>query len=99
MASLPVLDFHLAESPETKHIFLSELRAALVDKGFFYLKNHPIPTENETGLVAKTQSFFSLPVEEKQGIDISNNKHFRGYACVGTERTATKSDKRETFTV
>jgi isopenicillin N synthase-like dioxygenase len=50
-------------------------------------------------LAKTTGAFFDLPLEKKLEVDVVNSKHFRGYACSGTEKTATISDQRETLTV
>lgn len=98
-ASIPLVDFHDSLSPGTKTHFLSALRSALVDIGFFYLKNPPIEDKVRETLVKTTDAFFDLPTKTKLELDVTRSKHFRGYACAGSEKTATISDQRETLTV
>jgi isopenicillin N synthase-like dioxygenase len=95
---IPAIDFSLYTSPETKPQFLSDLRNAVVQVGFFYLKNHGISEPVQSQLVAQTVNFFDLPVEEKQRIAIANSKHFLGYTGFTTRANGT-IDHRETFTV
>lgn len=97
--SIPIVDFSLSTSSTTKPRFLSELRDAIVNVGFFYLKRHPIPEHAQQGLLDQTIKFFDLPAEKKQEVDIINSKHFLGY--VGPETTLSKStaDRREIYTV
>jgi isopenicillin N synthase-like dioxygenase len=97
--SIPLIDFNDTRTPVTKHRFLAALRHALVNVGFFYLQNPPIGVELRERLVKATGAFFDLPMAKKLEVDVANSKHFRGYARSGTEKTATKSDQRETFTV
>ncbi|KAJ5741714.1 hypothetical protein N7533_011123 [Penicillium manginii] len=97
--SIPILEFGDALSATTKPRFLSSLRHALVKVGFFYLRNPPIGAAVRDDLVRKTASFFDLPMEKKQEVAIANSRHFRGYASLGIEKTATKRDQRETLTV
>lgn len=97
--SIPLVDYHDSLSPDTKPRFLSALRSALVDVGFFYLQNPPIEVEVRKALVKTTGAFFDLPTKRKIELDVAESKHFRGYACAGTEKTATISDQRETLTV
>ncbi|KAJ5094752.1 hypothetical protein N7456_010613 [Penicillium angulare] len=98
-ASIPLVDFYDAFSPDTKPRFLSALRSALVDVGFFYLRNPPIDTKIRDALVKTTGAFFDLPTSKKLELDVTQSRHFRGYGCAGSEKTATLSDQRETLTV
>ncbi|CAI7636606.1 unnamed protein product [Penicillium crustosum] len=97
--SIPLVDYQDSLSPDTKPRFLSALRSALVDVGFFYLQNPPIEAEVRETLVKTTGAFFDLPTKKKQELDVAHSKHFRGYGCAGAEKTATISDQRETLTV
>lgn len=97
--SIPFVDFRDATDPATKPRFLSTLRHALVNVGFFYLQNPPLGVELRERLVKTTGAFFDLPTEKKLELDVANSKHFRGYARSGAEKTATIDDLRETFTV
>ncbi|PLB33625.1 isopenicillin N synthase family dioxygenase [Aspergillus candidus] len=98
-SSIPILEYDDAVSPTSRPRFLSALRHALVNVGFFYLRNPPIEVEVQEALVQKSASFFNLPVAKKQEVAISNSKQFRGYASLASEETGMKSDARETFTV
>lgn len=97
--SIPVLEYGEAISPTSKPRFLSSLRHALVNVGFFYIRNPPIGLKVREQLVQKTGSFFALPTAKKQKVALANSKHFRGHASLGIERTGTKTDRRETLTV
>ncbi|OQE02642.1 hypothetical protein PENSOL_c002G07681 [Penicillium solitum] len=97
--SIPLVDYQDSLSPDTKPRFLSALRSALVDVGFFYLQNPPIEVDVREALVKTTGSFFDLPTKKKLELDVAHSKHFRGYGCAGAEKTATISDQRETLTV
>ena len=96
---IPLVNYNDAISAATKPRFLSALRNALVDVGFFYLQNPPIGVDVREKLAKTTGAFFDLPLEKKIEVDVVNSKHFRGYACSGSEKTATISDQRETLTV
>jgi hypothetical protein len=41
--TLPIIDLSLANNPETKHRVLEELRYAVFNVGFMYIKNTGIP--------------------------------------------------------
>lgn len=63
--SIPILDLALARDPATKPEFLEQLRYALMEVGFLYLKNVGIPNELFQEVVDKGKAFFDIPLEEK----------------------------------
>ena len=94
-----MLDFALTNDPVTKPKFLESLKKAVVNVGFFYIKNTPISSTIQNNLVMKGTEIFKLPLEEKLKIEMANSKHFLGYARLGAEITAMKPDYREQFDV
>jgi isopenicillin N synthase-like dioxygenase len=97
--TIPILDYSLSASPTTKPKFLSGLRNALVNVGFFYLINAPIAPQIQQELVKKCTGIFELPQKKKLEIEMINSKHFLGYSRLGAEITARKQDYREQFDV
>ena len=63
--SIPILDMALANDPSTKPAFLADLRHALLEVGFLYLKNVGIPDELFKRVIAEGKAFFDIPEEEK----------------------------------
>lgn len=63
--SIPILDLSLAKDPVTKPAFLADLRHALMEVGFLYLKNVGIPQEVFDQVIREGKSFFDIPEEEK----------------------------------
>ena len=63
--SIPILDLSLASDPETKPAFLADLRHALMEVGFLYLRNVGIPDELYEQVITEGKAFFDLPMEEK----------------------------------
>jgi isopenicillin N synthase-like dioxygenase len=63
--SIPILDLALAQDPATKPAFLSELRHALMEVGFLYLKNVGISDETFKQVIEEGKGFFDIPNEEK----------------------------------
>ena len=63
--SIPILDLSLAKDPDTKPQFLKDLRHALLEVGFLYLKNVGIPEELTQQVIKEGVAFFDLPEEEK----------------------------------
>jgi hypothetical protein len=92
---IPLLDYSLARDQGTKQEFLQSLRNAIINVGFFYIKNTTVPTEIQEDLVEKGIKLFNLPLDEKLKIEMVNSKHFLGYVRLGTEITAMKQDHRE----
>ncbi|KAJ5288892.1 Oxidoreductase 2OG-Fe(II) oxygenase family [Penicillium angulare] len=96
-SSIPVLDFAQSLSPSTKPEFLANLRAALVNVGFFYLTNPLVSPTIQEDFTKKGIELFDLPLEKKLEIEMVNSPHFLGYSKLGAEITALKTDYREQF--
>ncbi|TLS27937.1 hypothetical protein PpBr36_00720 [Pyricularia pennisetigena] len=93
--SIPVLDLSLASSPTTKPAFLADLRSALMEVGFLYLKNVGIPDSLFASAISHGRAFFDLPMEEKLRIEMKNAPSFLGYSRLSAEVTAGAVDHRE----
>ncbi|KAF2163767.1 hypothetical protein M409DRAFT_57250 [Zasmidium cellare ATCC 36951] len=92
---IPILDLSKARSDETKPEFLRELRDALMNVGFLYIKNTGIDQETYDRVCAEGIKFFDLSEEEKLAIEMKNAPSFLGYSRLGNEVTAFKQDWRE----
>ncbi|KAL4073769.1 hypothetical protein J3A83DRAFT_4389897 [Scleroderma citrinum] len=96
-SSLPILDFAFI-SDNTRHSeFIAQLRHALINVGFLYLKNHTVPQPLIDRLIDFIPRLFDLPQSAKDDILMSNSPHFLGYSRLGTEFTKGKADYREQF--
>lgn len=94
---VPILDISAALDKERRPQLLKDLKRALFDIGFFYVKNPPskkIPSIFHD-LKEESWNFFNLPKEKKSEISMENSKHFLGYNDVGDELTAKHIDWRE----
>ncbi|KAF4334863.1 epoxide hydrolase [Fusarium beomiforme] len=87
---IPIIDLS-SPTPQT----LSDLRVALTEIGFLYVKNHSVPLSTIDDLIQILPKLFSLPYEAKQEIALENSPHFLGYSAAGSETTAGKADFRE----
>ena len=76
---IPILDLSLARSEETMSSFLNDLRHALLEVGFLYLKNTGISPELSQGVIEQGKSFFDLPMEKKLEVEMKNAPSFLGY--------------------
>ena len=63
--SIPILDLDLSRDPTTKPDFLNQLRHALMEVGFLYLKNVGISQELWDEVIRQGKGFFDIPPEEK----------------------------------
>lgn len=63
--SVPILDLSLADDPATKPAFLADLRRALMEVGFFYIKNAGISEDFFNKVISEGRAFFDIPLEEK----------------------------------
>jgi isopenicillin N synthase-like dioxygenase len=63
--TVPILDMALASDPDTKPQFLAELRHALMEVGFLYLKNVGISDEIFDLVISEGRAFFDIPQSEK----------------------------------
>lgn len=69
---VPILDLGLARDASTKPEFLNDLRKALLEVGFLYIKNTGIPTDLTTKIIRLGKAFFDLPEEEKLRVEMKN---------------------------
>lgn len=96
---VPVVDYSLSQRQDTKAEFLSQLRNAIVNVGFFYLSNHSIPEEVQQAALEQSDAFFNLPLQQKLDIDSSLSKHFLGYNRMNAEKTVAIVGRNESVFV
>jgi isopenicillin N synthase-like dioxygenase len=66
--SIPILDLSQSKNTDTKPGFLADLRHALMEVGFLYLKNVGIPEELFKQVIEEGKAFFDIPLEEKYDV-------------------------------
>jgi isopenicillin N synthase-like dioxygenase len=82
---IPILSLAAAREASTKPAFLAELRSALLHVGFLYLADTGITDELLDRVGEQTRLFFDedvLPLEEKEKIEMKNEKSFLGWSRV-----------------
>lgn len=80
---IPILPLRTALSPTTKPHFLSSLRTALLHVGFLYLSDTGLPDDLIERVTSECHAFFeTLPLEEKERIEMVNEKSFLGWSRV-----------------
>lgn len=91
--ALPVISYAKLAAGDPDEI--DRLRQVTHEIGFFYLADHGVDEQLRDELIARAKEFFALPAEQKEEISNLNNRHYRGYANLGDERTQDKVDWRE----
>ena len=82
-SAIPILPLSHARDPTLKPAFLSSLRSALLHVGFLYLSETGLPDSLVADVVAECLKFFEeLPLEEKERIEMKNEKSFLGWSRV-----------------
>lgn len=98
--ALPLLDISLLNGSETeRQEFLTALRHAARDIGFFYLTGHGIDPALLQQIQTLSREFFALPDEEKLAVAMVHSPHFRGYNRAASELTRGQPDWREQFDI
>jgi hypothetical protein len=81
--TIPILPLSHALDPDKKPKFLSDLRHALLNVGFLYLSETGLPDQLISDVIRECQKFFrELPEEEKEKIEMKNQKSFLGWSRV-----------------
>ena len=79
---IPILDIAEARDDRTKPAFLTQLRDALLNVGFLYIKNVGIDQDLYDRVCEAGIKFFDLPDSEKLRIEMKNQPSFLGYSRV-----------------
>ncbi|MCM6778614.1 isopenicillin N synthase family oxygenase [Nocardia sp. CDC159] len=93
-ARLPLIDISRFRGPDREG-FLTELRYAAHEVGFFYVVGHGVPEALTTRIFEVARQFFALALRRRLEIDNINSPQFRGYTVTGHEYTAGSPDRRE----
>ncbi|PNS15971.1 UPF0676 protein [Sphaceloma murrayae] len=93
--AIPILDLSRARDETTKPAFLKDLRFAVLEVGFLYIKDTGIPDALVQDVIRLGKAFFDLPEEKKLAIEMKNKPSFLGYSKLGMEVTRFKVDWRE----
>src|ERR1043166_6180493 len=71
----PLLDGNTRRETET----VAAIARACQDVGFFYVRNHGVPTATRDRLVTKANLFCALPGAEKNSVSVEDSPQSRGY--------------------
>ena len=76
--AVPVLDLSRADDASAKPAFLDDLRQALLQVGFLYIRNGGIDPALTEDVVTNCRAFFDLPDEAKLAVEMKNAGSFLG---------------------
>lgn len=81
VATLPIIDISGLSSANIadRKAVGAALRAACLDKGFFYIKNHGVSEALVSDVFSEAAAFFALPSEQKDEVDKAKSPCNRGY--------------------
>lgn len=97
---IPTLDLSLMRGTANQRSdFLTQLRFATHEVGFFHLTGHGVDTPFLAHVRRLSHQFFALPEEEKLAVAMINSSHFRGYNRAAAELTRGAPDWREQFDI
>jgi isopenicillin N synthase-like dioxygenase len=101
-ATLPVIDIAGLSSshPQDRMAVARQLRAACIDKGFFYCSGHGIPQGLMDAVFAETKKLFAQSADEKLALEKSKrSKANRGYEVLGgqTLEAGAPPDRKEGY--
>lgn len=97
--SIPILNYALLSSPDSRSAFIKQLQNALINVGFLYLEHPPVADALIDEVTAYLPRVFALPQERKDALRMANSPHFLGYSRLGVERTKGAADQREQFDI
>jgi isopenicillin N synthase-like dioxygenase len=87
----------LANDPFGRGALLQQLREALFNIGFLYIKNHGVQEETISNLARLLPPLFAQPPKAKAALSKLNSPHFLGYSGYAEESTLGVKDLREQF--
>ena len=81
VATLPIIDISGLSSADMadRKVVGAALRAACLDKGFFYIKNHGVSEDLISDVFSEAAAFFALPPEQKDEVNKARSTCNRGY--------------------
>ncbi|RFU32227.1 hypothetical protein B7463_g4133, partial [Scytalidium lignicola] len=79
---IPIIDLTPLYSSKfsDRKALAADIRAAAVNTGFFYIKNHGIPETTIQNAKKQVHAFFKRPTEEKMKVTQKQSKYFNGYS-------------------
>lgn len=100
-SEIPIIDISgiFSDSKEARVNVARQVRDAATNNGFFYIKNHGIPSEIPEAARERLLEFFRQPRAIKERASIRQSRYFNGYKPPASQRINPfeSVDVRETF--
>lgn len=92
------LDFY-SHDPAVRQRLVDQVRESCLYNGFFQIKNHTVPLEQQVAAMNSAKSFFSLGLRERQKVSKDNNTWNRGYEMLRSQilEEGTQPELKEGF--
>ncbi|KAF9265190.1 2OG-Fe(II) oxygenase [Marasmius fiardii PR-910] len=101
--NIPIIDISNITSPDpaARRALADQVRNACINVGFFYVKNHTVPTSTIDTLLSHSKTFFDLPLESKMKIENKKSLSYKGYSPLlsGNNDPNSKGDLQEGFEI
>ena len=98
---IPLIDLSDALQPGAPRSadVATQIRAAALAAGFFYVRNHGITASLIERQFELTQALFDLPLAAKQAVSLTQSRCMRGYEALGqqTLNAESRPDLKESF--
>lgn len=91
-------DFHSGD-PARKQNVVDQVRSSCLYNGFFQIKNHTVPLEQQAAVMDYAKRLFSLDPLEKEEVSKENNSWNRGYEMLRSQilEEGTQPELKEGF--
>lgn len=93
--TIPIVDLALLSDNAKRPELIAQLRHAIVNVGFLYLKNHTVSQALIDRFAEYIKRLFELPQAEKDKLLMVNSPHFFGYSRFALEFTEGKAGYSE----
>jgi isopenicillin N synthase-like dioxygenase len=101
LSGLPIVDISKLRNDDfaSRQQVAQQIRAACLDKGFFYISGHGISAQLIEDVFAQTKLFFDMPLDRKMDLDKARSKANRGYEPLSSQRLeeGTAPDLKESY--
>lgn len=97
---IPIIDLtkSFTESLADREKIARQIRAACMGSGFFYIKNHGIPSSSSSSILKQARRLFTdLPFEKKERIHVRNSPYYHGWEPAEATTINGDAESKECF--
>ncbi|KAG5920146.1 hypothetical protein E4U42_006284 [Claviceps africana] len=102
-SEIPIIDVSpiFSSSATARQSVARQINHAATNMGFFYIKNHGIPSAVIQDAYRAGLSFFHQDLQDKMAATIARSRHYNGYRALETQRLNPEEgvDVRESFSI